>query len=149
MAAVHYRDRSRWCAGQYSMTAPTMVGIHMLSAVLFTAAERDGQRLVVGAVVVGVHGADDATAYLAQLPGLGLGQRVEDQAADLLDVAGRGLGHLRLALAGQDRQGVAAVGRVGGAAHPAALLQPGDDLGQSRRLRRPRRAPGRSAPPEG
>ncbi|HEY6315240.1 MAG TPA: hypothetical protein VIY52_31160, partial [Streptosporangiaceae bacterium] len=46
-------------------------------------------------VVVGVDGADDATADLAELPGLGLGQRVEDQAADLLDVAGRGLGHRR------------------------------------------------------
>ena len=39
--------------------------------------------------MVGVDGADDAPADLAQLPGLGLGQRVEDQAADLLDVAGR------------------------------------------------------------
>jgi hypothetical protein len=52
-------------------------------------------------VVVGVDGAGDAPADLAQLPGLGLGQRVEDQAADFLDMAGRGLGHLRLAVAGQ------------------------------------------------
>jgi len=59
--------------------------------------------MVVAAVVAGVDGADDAPADLAQLPGLGLGQRVEDQAADLLDVAGRGPGHLRPALAGQDR----------------------------------------------
>src|SRR5258707_13749241 len=94
MAAVHYRDRSRWCAGQYSMTAPTMVGIHMLSAVLFTAAERDGQRLVVGAVVVGVDGGDDAPADLALLPGRGLGQRVEGQAADHLYTPGRALGTL-------------------------------------------------------
>ena len=47
-------------------------------------------------------------------------------------MAGRGLGHLRLALVGQDRQGVTAVGWIRGAAHPAALLQPGDDLGQAR-----------------
>jgi hypothetical protein len=33
---------------------------------------------------------------------------------------------------GQARQGVAAVGRIGGTAHLAALLQPGDDLGQAR-----------------
>ncbi len=89
-------------------------------------------QLVVGAAVVGVDGADDAAADVAQLPGLGLGQRVEDQAADLLDVAGGGLGYLRQALVGQDRQGVAAVGRVGGAARPAVLLQPGGDLGQAR-----------------
>ena len=46
-------------------------------------------RLVVAAVVVGSM-ARDAPADLAQLPGLGLGQRVEDQAAYLLDMAGRG-----------------------------------------------------------
>jgi len=40
-----------------------------------------------------VDGADDLLADLVQLPGLGLGQRVEDQAADFLDMAGRGLGH--------------------------------------------------------
>ena len=33
---------------------------------------------VVGWLVVGVYGAGDAPGYLAQLPGLGLGQRVED-----------------------------------------------------------------------
>jgi hypothetical protein len=83
-------------------------------------------------MVVGVGGAEDATADLAQLPALGLGQRVENEAADLLDVAGRGLGYFRLALAGQDGQGVAAVGRIGSAAYPATLLQPGGDLGQAR-----------------
>jgi hypothetical protein len=46
-------------------------------------------------LVIGADGAHDAPADLAQLPGLGLGQRVEDQAADLLDMAGRGLGHLQ------------------------------------------------------
>ena len=65
-------------------------------------------------LVAGLDGADDAPADVAQLPGLSLGQRVEDQAADFLGVAGRGLGHLGLALAGQGRQGVPAVGRVGG-----------------------------------
>jgi len=49
-----------------------------------------GQGLVVAAVVAGVDGALDAPADLAQLLGLGLGQRVEDQAAYLLDMAGRG-----------------------------------------------------------
>jgi hypothetical protein len=83
-------------------------------------------------LVVGVDGTHDASADLAQLPGLGFGQRVEDQAADFLDMAGRGLGHFRQALAGQYRQGVAAVCRIGGAAHPATLLHPGDDLGQAR-----------------
>ena len=62
-------------------------------------------------LVVGVDGAGDAPADFAQLPGLGLGQRVEDQAADFVGVAGRGRDHLRLALAGQGGQGVAAVGR--------------------------------------
>jgi acetyl esterase/lipase len=37
-----------------------------------------GPCLVVGAAVVGVDGVHDAPADLAQLPGLGLGQRVED-----------------------------------------------------------------------
>jgi enamine deaminase RidA (YjgF/YER057c/UK114 family) len=45
------------------------------------------------------------------------------------------LGHLRPALVGQDRQGVAAVGRIGGSAHPAALLQsPGSASGTDQRL---------------
>ena len=44
--------------------------------------------------VVLVDGAHDVPANLAQLPGLSLGQRVEDQAADLLGVAGRGFGAL-------------------------------------------------------
>ncbi len=72
-----------------------------------------GDRSVGQAGIVGVEGRHDAASDVTQLPGLGLGQRVEDQATDLLDMAGRGLGHLRLALAGQGRQGVAAVGRIG------------------------------------
>ena len=39
---------------------------------------RGGGQLVVGAAVVRVDGVHDASADLAQLPGLGLGQRVED-----------------------------------------------------------------------
>ena len=84
-----------------------------------------GLRLVVGAVVVGVDGADDAPADLAQLPGLGLGQRVEDQAADLLDVAGRGLGHLGPAMAGQGGQGVAAVAPGRGYGAPSRAVPAG------------------------
>ena len=63
-------------------------------------------------LVDGANGAHDAPAGLAQLPGLGAGQRVEDQASDLLDVAGRGLCHLRSAPIGQGRQGVSPVGRI-------------------------------------
>src|SRR5579862_4329546 len=52
-------------------------------------------------LVVGADGARDAPADLAQLPGLGLGERIEDEAAYFVDMAGGGLGDLRLALVGQ------------------------------------------------
>ena len=39
-------------------------------------------------LVAGVDGAGDALADVAQLPGLGFGQGVEDQAADFAGVAG-------------------------------------------------------------
>ena len=51
-----------------------------------------GQRLVIETAVVAVDGAHDEAAGLAKLPGLSFGQRVEDQAADLRDMAARGFG---------------------------------------------------------
>jgi hypothetical protein len=49
---------------------------------------------VIEGAVLRVDSAHDASADLAQLPGLSLSQRVEDQAADLLDMAGRGFDRL-------------------------------------------------------
>src|SRR5262245_57234839 len=88
--------------------------------------------LVVETGNVGVDGAHDAAADLVQLPRLSVGQRVEDEAAYFRDVAGRGYDHLGQAFAGEDGEGVATVGGVGGAAYPAALLQPADYLRQAR-----------------
>lgn len=63
----------------------------------------------------------DALCDGAELALLGLGERVEDQAAHLVDVGGCGTGNRVLARVGEGGQGVAAVGGVRAAPDPAAL----------------------------
>src|SRR5690606_14715541 len=63
------------------------------------------------------------------------GQRVEQAAPDLGDVAGGGLGEHGVALVGQLGDRGAAVGGVLGPAHPAHLLQPVHGVGQAARRR--------------
>jgi transposase len=74
------------------------------------------------AAVVGVDGAHDPLPDGGELVGLGLGERVEDESADLVDVAGGGGDDLVPAVVGEAGEGIAAVGGVGGAAHPVLLL---------------------------
>jgi len=79
-----------------------------------------------------VDGPQDAVADVAQLSRLCLGQRIEDKASHCLHVSWCGFDDLGPARLGEDAQGIAAVGGVGCAAHPATLLQPANHLGQAR-----------------
>jgi hypothetical protein len=57
-----------------------------------------------------------------QLVELGVGEWVDDESANFVDVTGCGGDDLVPAVVGEDRQGVAAVGGVRGTANPFLLL---------------------------
>ena len=77
-----------------------------------------------------VDGAQDALRDGAQLALLRLREWNEDEAADLRDMRGCAGDDLGPAVLGEEGERVAAVGRIGRPAHPAALLQSADDVGQ-------------------
>jgi hypothetical protein len=64
---------------------------------------------VLSALTLRVDGAHDPAADVVQLPGLRLGERVEDKPSDVFHVTGSGLDELRPAILRQDREGSADV----------------------------------------
>src|SRR5215831_4373924 len=78
----------------------------------------------------GVEGLEDALGDLPQLTLLGPGQRVEDQAADFVDVAGGAGDDPGPAVTGERDEAGTAVGRVDRAADPAAILKLANNIGQ-------------------
>lgn len=83
-----------------------------------------------GAVVVRVDPVQNTVADVLKLPQLGSGQRVDDEGADGLDVAGRGRGDLVIAAVGEDGVGAAAIAGAGLAPDPALPLELRDDVRQ-------------------
>lgn len=74
----------------------------------------------------------DPSADVAQLSGLGPGQRFEDQPVDEVDVPRGGLTDLLDPAGGQGGQGVATILRVGRASHPVLDLQSRHRAGKAR-----------------
>jgi hypothetical protein len=62
--------------------------------------------------IVRVDGGHDVASDVTKLPGLGLGQRIEEKAADFLDMTGRGVDYLGPASVGKDRERIPAIGGI-------------------------------------